>query len=324
MQTSLMDVIFTVVVALLVLQIGEVSTGVGNWNYDKSSTGGPGNWSFYYPDCGGVRQSPINILTQEVLYDPLLPRFDLSDYQLTDGVHMEMVNKGGRTVEVEYTGKMIYIKDGGLPTLYKLDQFHFHWGAFDARGSEHSLDDNFFPMEMHIVHRQNSSNTYENAASHPSGLAVIGFFFKVVEEDNEKLNRHLLQYFSKIAAADQLAHIPTFALSEILPDINNLDYYRYDGSLTTPPCHESVIWSVATEFIPISESQLNMFRNLYDIEHHHLVDDFRPLQKVNHRRVYTTKKGTQTLNNLGVGVTTMLGWVTTSQIILLVHMLAQF
>ncbi|XP_059174197.1 carbonic anhydrase 4-like [Physella acuta] len=232
-------------------------------------------------------QSPINILTQEVLYDPLLPRFDLSDYQVTDGVHMELVNKGGRTVEVEYFGAPLYIKDGGLPTAYKLHQFHFHWGAEDARGSEHCIDGDHFPMEMHIVHHRNHTGS-TNVATHQHGLAVLGFLFKLVDKDNENLNEFLLDHFSKIATPERKTEIPAFALSKILPDIAELDFYRYNGSLTTPPCYETVIWSVSTQFIYISESQLNTFRDLYGDEQQHLVDDFRPLQELNHRVVYTT------------------------------------
>ncbi|XP_059152090.1 carbonic anhydrase 1-like, partial [Physella acuta] len=236
---------------------------------------------------------------------------------------MQLLNKDGHTVQVEYTGQGIYIKDGGLPTSYKLDQFHFHWGAIDTRGSENIIDNIHFPMELHIVHRQNSSNSFRNAASYPSGLAVIGFFFKVVAEDNERLNRHLLRFLSMVIHTDQMAHIPAFALSEILPDLNNLDYYRFDGSLTYPPCHESVIWSVATEFIPISKSQLNMFRNLQTRDQNPMVDNFRPPQNLNQRRVYTTKNLNQrreyTGRSLGVGITAGEGWVTTSQIILLAY-----
>ncbi|XP_059152088.1 carbonic anhydrase 1-like [Physella acuta] len=249
MPSLLNGVSFAVVIPLLLFRVGEIRAMAEN----------PGNWRLRYPHCGGVKQSPINILTNTVLYDPLLPHFDLSQYNRTEDVCMQFLNKDGRTVQVRYKGHSIFIKEGGLPTSYKLDQFHFHWGADDDRGSENSLDNITFPMEVHIVHRQHSLNSFRNAASYPSGLAVIGVFFKVVAEDNEKLNRHLLQYFSKVNQSGQATLIPTFALSEILPDINNLDYYRFDGSLTTPPCYESVIWSVATEFIPISESQVSMW-----------------------------------------------------------------
>ena len=35
-------------------------------------------------------------------------------------------------------------------------------------------------------------------------------------------------------------------------------FYRYKGSLTTPPCYESVIWIVFPDVIPISEKQVRI------------------------------------------------------------------
>ncbi|CAL1536053.1 unnamed protein product, partial [Lymnaea stagnalis] len=81
--------------------------------------------------------------------------------------------------------------------------------------------------------------------------------------------------------------IKTFAVRDMLPDVDHLDFYRYDGSLTTPPCSESVIWSVAVENIEISENQLNQFRNLSDDNYARLVNDFRPIQP-EHNRLITT------------------------------------
>lgn len=54
---------------------------------------------------------------------------------------------------------------------------------------------------------------------------------------------------------DEEAHIPPFALNELLPP-NTDQYYRYEGSLTTPPCYESVKWTLFKETIEIAEEQV--------------------------------------------------------------------
>nr|QII15527.2 carbonic anhydrase 2 [Lymnaea stagnalis] len=199
---------------------------------------------------------------------------------------MKLENKEGHTAEVVLKGKPIYIQEGSLPDVYKLEQFHFHWGAEDGRGSEHSIDGKFSPMELHLVHYQHHLGNVTAASTHPFGLAVFAFLFKVVPQDNNKLNP-LLRYFPRIDNPNTHVDIETFALRDILPAFDNLDFYRYDGSLTTPPCSESVIWSVAVENIEISKKQLNQFRNLSDDNHARLVDDFRPIQ-LEHSRLITT------------------------------------
>ena len=40
------------------------------------------------------------------------------------------------------------ISSGGLPSEYKLEQFHFHWGSDNGKGSEHLVDGMQYPMEV--------------------------------------------------------------------------------------------------------------------------------------------------------------------------------
>ena len=49
-------------------------------------------------------------------------------------------------------------------------------------------------------------------------------------------------------------------LSDIIPNESLLsDYYRYTGSLTSPPCTEGVIWNVFPQKINISLNQVCLF-----------------------------------------------------------------
>lgn len=59
-------------------------------------------------------------------------------------------------------------------------------------------------------------------------------------------------------------------LSDLLPD-NTKDFYRYHGSLTTPTCEETVIWTVFTTPIAVSETQVEYFLKITLIFHPQLI-----------------------------------------------------
>ncbi|XP_005095300.1 carbonic anhydrase 2 [Aplysia californica] len=145
----------------------------------EANATGPINWYQKHQNCGGKMQSPIDISTKNVVHDPFLELFNLTEYEKTSGVIMHLANVGGHTARVLYSGTAVYIRGGSLPDKYQLDQFHFHWAKEDLTGSEHSVDWKHYPLEMHIVHHQAGMGTLQSAAARPHGLAVIAFFFKV-------------------------------------------------------------------------------------------------------------------------------------------------
>ena len=62
-------------------------------------------------------------------------------------------------------------------------------------------------------------------------------------------------------------------------------YSTYEGSLTTPPCAESVEWINFLTPLKISRAQLGQFRLLDDANNEDIVDNFRPPQPLNGRVV---------------------------------------
>lgn len=55
----------------------------------------------------------------------------------------------------------------------------------------------------------------------------------------------------------QEVSIPGFSIEELLPKRPE-EYYRYRGSLTTPPCYPTVLWTVFRNPVEISQQQVTV------------------------------------------------------------------
>lgn len=54
------------------------------------------------------------------------------------------------SVQIDLKGNNLQLTGGGLPGTYNAEQFHFHWGSEDKRGSEHNINGKQYPMEVTI------------------------------------------------------------------------------------------------------------------------------------------------------------------------------
>ncbi|XP_026905441.1 carbonic anhydrase 15-like isoform X5 [Acinonyx jubatus] len=277
----------------------------GTWCYDSQDpkcgedrVSCPTHWKEMAPACGGPAQSPINIDLHLVQRDPTLGPFILQGYNTAPPGPWTLENDGHTVLLHIDAGPQSHleIRGAGLPLpAYRALQLHFHWGGPGRAGSEHSLDGQRRPMEMHVVHMNTRYQSMGEARGHPDGLAVLAVLLvpPPQEQDTDNANFSVLvsslKNVSERGVSVNLAS--TFPLASLLPGASGLSrYYRYSGSLTTPGCQPAVVWTVFEDAVPIGRSQVAQFQTMLQagLPGSHpapLTENFRPQQPLGGRRV---------------------------------------
>lgn len=210
-----------------------------HWGYEGED--GPANWatlSPVYALCGeGKNQSPINIVMSDAEGGVSWKLdYKTTSLRIAHNEHMEDIIDNGHTIQITVDeGSMFTFGD----KTYSLKQFHFH------TPSEHTIDGQYAPMEMHMVHQGEDGS-----------LAVIGILFqegKVPNKNFEKIIANLPN------ARGESKHITDVNL-ELQVHIPKDNFaYHYVGSLTTPPCSEGVQWMVLRDPVYLTADQIAAF-----------------------------------------------------------------
>uniref|UniRef100_A0A670YG49 Carbonic anhydrase n=1 Tax=Pseudonaja textilis TaxID=8673 RepID=A0A670YG49_PSETE len=220
----------------------------------------------------GKLQSPINIQRSKVRFNPDLEPLQLQGYGYRRDA-FKMTNNG-HSVVIHLPSSMKIIK--GLPGKFTAIQLHLHWGGTEKEnsGSEHTIDGLRYMAELHIVHYNSEAYPSLDAAKNkPDGLAVLAFLFVV---STTIYCSSLPGYSTTLDSLDIIAMLPE----------NLSNFYRYHGSLTTPPCTENVIWTVFDTPIKLSYTQIDLLENtLLDWKNKTLRNDYRQIQPLNKRVV---------------------------------------
>ncbi len=217
-----------------------------HWGYEGSE--GPSHWAELNPafaTCGsGKNQSPINLTHFiESELGPLGFRYQAGGNEILNN---------GHTIQINYVPGSVLTVDGHD---YELKQFHFH------SPSENQIEGKSYPLEAHLVHADASGN-----------LAVVAVMF-----DEGAKNTALAKAWAKLPQQAGQKSAADATVEDLLPEVR--DYYRYNGSLTTPPCTEGVTWLVMKNPVTASAEQIERFAHVIHQPNN------RPLQPVNARPV---------------------------------------
>jgi len=236
-------------IATLGLMLGAAAASAGegaHWGY--SGTEGPEHWGDLDPRFNrcktGRMQTPVDLVNR---VDASLPPIA---FRYRPGGRAEVNN--GHTIQVDYEDGSSIRLDG---REYRLKQFHFH------SPSENHIDGKEFPMEAHLVHADDEGH-----------LAVIAVMF---EEGPENLALAMPWAAMPTKPSHRVELATQVSAEALLPA--NRDYYRFEGSLTTPPCSEGVHWLVMKHPVSASHGQLAKFART--IGH----PNNRPIQALNAR-----------------------------------------
>lgn len=272
--------------AMLALAYVAPSTEDSHWCYEiqakepDSHCVRPDQWP---GNCKQNQQSPINIVIAKAKLNPRLTPFIFVGY---DKKKQWQVKNTQHSVEMTLGGGMCII-GGDLPARYEALQLHLHWSEKSNKGSEHSIDGKHFAMEMHIVHKKMASSN--NKVQGSDKLAVLGFMVEVGEKTNKGF-QPLVEALSKISKPYTNSTMRECSVQDMLPPREKLNsYFRYQGSLTTPTCDETVIWTVFKEPIKIHKDQFLEFSKkvYYDKDQKlNMKDNVRPLQPLGKRQVF--------------------------------------
>lgn len=273
---------------VFVISIGysKLVASAGGWSYDNHGGNGPDSWSRTYPNCGGSKQSPIDIKPSSAVLENM-GDFTFKGYDTSAGYSYRILNNG-HTAQLNVDAGEMTVTGGSLPNgPFRLAQFHVHWGSSNDVGSEHTVDGKFYPLEIHLVHFNTRYTNLTESLKYEDGLAVLGIFAQVGSTRNDALQK-FVDKFDSIANADTTGDIDAFPMNGLLPAKTN-EFTRYSGSLTTPACLEIVTWTVFKNPITITQTQLNAFRSLNHnaagLNQEKLVNNYRPVQPINGRVV---------------------------------------
>lgn len=224
------------------------SAGGAHWGYIGNT--GPQHWAELdnaYALCGsGKNQSPVNLSG--------FTEADLGTLDVSYTHAARNIINNGHTVQANFDGGDTLTVDGHA---YTLKQFHFH------TPSENHIDGKSFPLEAHLVHADEDGN-----------LAVVSVLFQE-GDSNGALTKLWKQMPGKEGAESTLN--AQVGAADILPAKG--DYYRFNGSLTTPPCSEGVLWVVMKEPVTVSKQQVSAIAKVLTHPNN------RPVQRLNARTV---------------------------------------
>ena len=135
---------------------------------------------------------------------------------------------------------------------YHLHQIKLHWG-----GSEHRWNGSETIMEVQLfLYDKNFHDNFQSALNYNDG--VLGLAFLVTESNDVNLEwQHVFDQVKRVTRPGSVEKIDSIAINKLIPQLEHLDeYWMYQGSLTTPPCSNTLTWMISQNFLKMTREQV--------------------------------------------------------------------
>ena len=242
------------------IEIESMPSSHEKWSYTGESS--PEHWAELEDQsvCNGQHQSPVNIIDIDIRQGNLVK--DSLDLSYQDITTIKSITNNGHSIQYNFDADSNHVSLHG--NLFKLKQFHFH------SPSEHTINGRHYPLEIHLVHHSETTNSYiVMAMLVEQGEPAPAFDF---------LEKHLP------INVDQTKEINSnYYFGSTFHEMygkDTLNIYSYEGSLTTPPCTETVLWVIVKDPTFASESQIEILQKLMP------KNNYRNVQPLNGRLIY--------------------------------------
>ncbi|ESK86943.1 carbonic anhydrase [Moniliophthora roreri MCA 2997] len=209
-------------------------------DFSYSGERGPLNWGWLNPNntvCRtGTTQSPI-IIDNSIskLSNNSAPVVKIPT--ITEATFENI----GSTLDAIVSGTTMY---QGKP--YSLRQFHYH------TPSEHWLRDEYYPLEMHMVHQ----------AADGSLLVLVTLFQLSEDGCTTELVASSIENIEHVREPGTVSKTGRLDFTEIEDAFATGGLYAYTGSLTTPPCTEGVTFIVLDQPLNIDVKTYNSIKSV--------------------------------------------------------------
>uniref|UniRef100_A0A671PA56 protein-tyrosine-phosphatase n=1 Tax=Sinocyclocheilus anshuiensis TaxID=1608454 RepID=A0A671PA56_9TELE len=255
------------------------------------STFGPRRWASAYPECGERNQSPVDIPDLDTQVSQECQELTLDGFETKSSNRTTMKNTG-KTVSIVLKNDY-FVRGAGLPGRFKAEKLEFHWGSTNgSAGSEHSINGKKFPVEMQIYfYNSDDFDSLSTAIKERRIIAAMAVFFQVAKKVNIAAEP-IITGLKRVVHHEKETNLGPFILRDLLPSSLG-SYYRYTGSLTTPPCSKVVEWIIFSRPVYLSYHQLEAFYSIFTTEQQdhvksvdYLRNNHRPTQNLGSRQIF--------------------------------------